>query len=846
MRFDGERNMIYMSVNELAGYAYQRENPKILEKKYGFTKKSMKSKISDYAEESDLSSSQHGDILRNTVEIDSRNPVSFLLTDTTHTEVPLEKEIVCGECAVSVQGYADIISFDGILYTVEEIKSVKYFPADLSPFTDPSLFAQGAVYAYMFAESMSLGEIKIKLTYIKRSNGDKVTFTAKFTCVSLSRMFDALITRAYPFINNKSERHTVFPDEVKKMPFPYSSVREGQLEFAKTAHRIIKHHDTLLVSAPTGIGKTISSLFPAVKAIGEGYADKIFYLTAKTVTGKAALDAAHRLEKFVPHLFSIMLGAKDKLCPFNRKKNGAENSYDCLLCEMCGSISDDSGKSSISYREREISALRHLIESDDHVYTTERIIKTAEEFSVCPHELALDLSEYCIIIVCDYNHVLDDKVRLKRYFKNIENNEKNVFLFDEAHNVPDRTRNIYSALLNMSTADTLFSLSEGVFADEVEFCERIGEYRAALLAVREMCTEHECLRNTSEGEIKYGFYKSKKIPCELTRSAANLSRLLAKMIRDNHNLSEILEPYFKEISKAAFVSEYFDEKFIFFAYRENERMTAEILCIDPSGIIEKMLSAACSVIMFSATLSPIEYFANVTGLNNAEILQLDSPYDHDNLCLIAYDSISTRLADRNNTAYKCAEVIAETVSARDGNYIVYFPSYDYMKKVCRLFAGMMPECGIIMQKPSMSYRERERFIKIFSDESCGSVVGFCVLGGMFSEGIDLTGKSLIGTIIVGTGMPQVSAERNIMSEYYDEICESGHEYAYTYPGINKVLQAAGRVIRSENDRGVVVIVDDRLGEPNIKLMFPPYWRHMKYTGDTESLRVILGMFWNEE
>lgn len=846
MRFDGERKMIYMSVTELAGYAYQRENPKILEEKYGFIKKSAISQIRDDTEESVMNASRYGNALHNSAETDSRSAVSFVLTDTTQTEVPLEKEIVCGECAVSVQGYADIISFDGILYTIEEIKTVKYFPAGLSPFSDPSHFAQAAVYAYMFAESMALGEVKIKLTYIKRSNGDRITFTAKFTCVSLSRMFDALISRAYPFINITAERHTVFPNEAKKLPFPYTSIREGQLEFVKAAHRTIRHRETLLVSAPTGIGKTMSSLFPAVKAVGDGYADKIFYLTAKTVTGKAALDAAHRLQKYAPHLYSIMLGAKEMICPFKRKKTDIEAPHDCLHCEMRGSISEDFGKSSISYRERELSALRQLLGSDDHVYTTERIIKTSADFSVCPHELALDLSESCVIIVCDYNYVLDDNVRLKRYFKNIENNEKYVFLFDEAHNIPDRTRNVYSSVLKLSTADALISLAEGAFTDEDEFCERVGEYRSALLEIREMCTENEYLRTTDKGEIRYGFYESGRIPDELVRSASNLARLLAKIIRDNHDVSEILEPYSKEIAKAAFVSAYFDEKFRFFASRENDSMTAEILCIDPSGIIGNMLSAACAVIMFSATLSPMEYFAQVTGLEDAEALELDSPYERENLCLIAYDSISTRLGDRKDTAYECAEVIAETVSARDGNYIVYFPSYDYMKKVCRLFAGMMPECGIVMQKQGMSYREREKFISIFSDESRGSVVGFCVLGGMFSEGIDLAGESLIGTIIFGTGMPQISAERNIMSAYYDEICGSGYEYAYTCPGMNKVLQAAGRVIRSESDRGVVVIVDDRLGEPNMKLLFPPHWRHMKYTGDTESLRAILDMFWEEK
>ncbi|MBE6542591.1 MAG: ATP-dependent DNA helicase, partial [Ruminococcaceae bacterium] len=581
-------------------------------------------------------------------------------------------------------------------------------------------------------------------------------------------------------------------------------------------------------------------------AVGEGYADKIFYLTAKTVTGRAAIEAAERMQKYAPHLRSIMICAKEMVCPFRRKNSELPVPPNCHECEMTSTLSEDFGKTSISYRERELTALRVLLESDNHAYTIERITKTAAEFHVCPYELSLDLSEFCTVIVCDYNYALDDNVRIRRYFKNVQNTEKYVFLFDEAHNIPDRVRNTYSSVLKLSSADYLTELSEGLFSDNAEFAVKVHEYRSALVEIREMCTDKEYLRVTDAGDIKYGYYEDRLIPSELIRAAANLSRLLSKIIRDNDDLKDILEPYEKEISKAVFVSSFFDEKFRFFASRENDSLTAEILCIDPSGIIANMLSAANSVIMFSATLSPIEYFAEVTGLEDAEILELESPYERDNLCLVAFDSISTRLGDRRDTAYDCAEVIAETVSANDGNYIVYFPSYDYMKKVCRVFAGMMPECSIVMQKPGMSYRERDRFISIFKSSEKGSVVGFCVLGGMFSEGIDLTGESLIGTIIVGIGMPQISAERNIMAAYYDEKTERGHEFAYTCPGMNKVLQAAGRVIRSESDRGVVVLIDDRLGEPNMKLLFPPHWRHIKYTGDTESLRAILDSFWENE
>ena len=273
-------------------------------------------------------------------------------------------------------------------------------------------------------------------------------------------------------------------------------------------------------------------------------------------------------------------------------------------------------------------------------------------------------------------------------------------------------------------------------------------------------------------------------------------------------------------------------------------MTAELLCIDPSGILERMLSTASSSIMFSATLSPTDYFTEVFGMENAEVLELQSPYEHENLCIVAYDSISTRSSDRKNTVQECAEVIVSATTAKEGNYLVYFPSYEYMKSVCKAFAAIAPECGIVMQKPGMSYKERQRFIDIFHEKRNGTIVGFCVLGGMFSEGIDLAGESLIGAVIVGCGMPQLSAERNIMASYYDEKNERGKEFAYTCPGMNKVLQAAGRVIRSENDHGIIVMIDDRLNDPDMKMLFPPHWRHMKYTSNLTSLNVILDDFWD--
>lgn len=841
MKYDAESNTVYISVTELAEYAFQRENPAVLSEKFGFVKKIYTPPQPDFDTEGTLAPMERGSSVHGNIETDLKTYAIDL--SSAQTEVPLGKHMMYGEYTLCISGYADIISYNGIIHTVEEIKTVGAFPKDLTPLSNVNHFAQAAVYAYLFAEENELPEVNIRMTYIRRSNGEKVSFTAPFKRINLTRMFEALLSRAYVIITAFSDRYRIFPDEAKNLPFPYRSIRDGQLEFINTAYRCIRHGYSLLVSAPTGIGKTMSALFPAVKALGAKAVDRIFYLTAKNVTGKAALDALSRITKYAPHLRSVMICAKEVMCPYHIQKDIQTS---CRFCEKVESISDDFGKTYISYRERQLEALEELLLGEITVYTPDMIIKTAEKFNVCPYELALDLSENCMVIVCDYNYVIDDGIRLKRYFKNVKNTEKYVFLFDEAHNLPDRTRNTYSAVISSETIDKLNDIAETYFYDDTEFKANLEELSDAVNCVCRMCTDHEYYKTTEEGEVTYGFYEADRIPDELIRCAGNLNRVMLRLIREGNDNAELLEKYYRDLSKLVFVSSYFDEKFRFFASRENDRVKAEILCLDPSGVLSSMMSAAKSVVLFSATLSPIEYFGEVTGLTNAEKIELESPYERENLCIVAYDSISTRLSDRRDTAYDCAEVIAETVSAHEGNYIAYFPSYDYMKRVCRIFAGMMPESSIVMQRQSMSYRERERFLALFHDRKRGPVIGFCVLGGMFSEGIDLMGESLIGAIIVGTGMPQLSAERNIMASYYDEKNERGYDFAYSCPGMNKVLQAAGRVIRSENDRGVIVWIDDRLGDANIKLMLPPHWRHIKYTGDTSSLQAILDEFWHKE
>lgn len=837
MRYDFENERLFISADELSYYAYRRENATVLSEKYGFIKNVITSNEKGHSDHSLNEEERLSAVIRSIADSYSEN------IDSTHTEVALSLDSFCGEHDITVGGLADIISFDGVLHTVEMIKTVRKITPALSPFSEPDFFAKSSLFAYMFSKETGVSEIKIKLTFISKGNGDRASFTALFSVRSLERMFSTLLSRAEPFILEYINTQTVLPDEINDMPFPYPSIREGQEEFIKAAYRTIKRGENLLVSAPTGIGKTMSALFPAVKSLGTRSADKIFYLTAKTITGRAALEAARLLVKQAPTLKVCMILSKEMTCPFKKKFGAPGTQSACFSCVKTDSVYQSEGLSLISYREREVCALTELLKSDENVFTPEIIRKTADDYSVCPYELSLDLSELCQIIVCDCNYVIDDNVRFRRYFKRDGNTDRYVFLFDEAHNLPDRTRNTYSSSVSLSEVNEMFSIIENEFADHGNIYDTTVMLVRVLEQIRDNCTDSEYTKQTEYGEIQCGYFEDKTVPDDFAKCVSTLVKQLSALCRES-DAAEMLGKYYSVIFKLTNSINVFDERFRFFCSREGEDVKVQLLCIDPAGILEKMLSSASSVIMFSATLSPIEYFTEVMGMKNAATLELQSPYESDNLCLVSYDSVSTRFSDRAATAEDCAEVIYTAISAREGNYIVYFPSYDYMKKVCRSFARVARDCGIVMQKPGMSYRERQRFIDIFHEKRAGTVVGFCVLGGMFSEGIDLAGESLIGTIIIGCGMPQLSAERNIMAAYYDEKTERGKEFAYICPGMNKVLQAAGRVIRSENDRGIIVLVDDRLNDPNMKMLFPPHWRHMKYTSNLPSLSAILDEFWN--
>lgn len=691
----------------------------------------------------------------------------------------------------------------------------------------------GYIYCMSSGESSALLHMSVS-----SPDGERV-YTYNAGIDELTAMTELLLRRAEPFIRRVFRRgHDGLP-AMRELRFPYREMRESQYEFITEAYRAIKSSSRLLVSAPTGTGKTISALYPAVRSVGDGLSDKIFCLCAKTTVGKAFTDAAELLCAQVPELKCVVISSKERCCP---EKSGSASHLSRLCgrnCRLCGRIS---GKCA---ELRLMEAAAECLESS--LITAEVLGRCAEAHSVCPHELSLAVSEYCDILICDYNYVFDFRMRLRRYFgDDADSGERCVLLADEVHNLPRRAADTYSALLSSDTVAALSADAENL-AGEAALTSAIKAVAAELEALRLSALRDGESREIGGKVVRSGFSNTRVFPSALAETAGALRRALGSVIT---RYGDSLPPSFTEaaeaVGKFCHVCSLFGKNYTCFSSSIGDSFYIRLCCLDPSPLLDTAMSKAKAVIFFSATLTPISYYADILGCRGGRVLELASPFPRENLCPVAVDSVSLKLSEREYSVDTVAELIAITAEARAGNYLAFFPSFDYMERVAKVFSEISPDTATVMQKRRMSISEREAFLAAFQAErdELSSLVGFSVLGGIFSEGIDLPGECLIGVIIAGTGMPQFTSERNVMKEYFDETVESGTEYAYIYPGFNNVLQAAGRVIRTDTDRGVLVLIDSRYAEPTYYKLFPEYLRHIKYTGDPYSLAEILSRFWD--
>ena len=727
-------------------------------------------------------------------------------------EVSLSLDNDFGDYILTVEGRADGIITDDEGVMVDEIKTTAA-PFEIIDEDFSSLhWAQAECYAYMYCQKYGMDDIRIRLTYYQVDTGELRQFIKAYSKAGLESLYNVLLTGYRIWADMQYKWGETRNLSIRSLDFPFGAYRKGQRKLATTVYKTVVNGGKLFCQAPTGIGKTISTLFPSIKALGEGKAERIFYLTAKTITRQAAESACTLMRDKGLRIKSLTLTAKDKICFMGTEKHDC-NPDNCMWAE--------------GFYDRVNEAMYELLDRED-CFTREVIEEQARKYRLCPYEFSLELALFCDCIIADYNYLFDPRVYLRRFFYNKTGDY--VFLIDEAHNLLDRAREMYSAELNKKAFLTLSRLLD----KKEKLRKTLTDINKEMIEMKKDCGEvlHQTKQSLNDKLIKllYDFISGYE---EWSK-------------RNAHNpLSQELLELFFEVLSFVKTAENYDNRYITVLDRSGGDLSVKLFCIDPSFLLSERMKAGRAAILFSATLTPLDYFSAVLGGDvNSDRLMLPSPFLRENLCLLIADRISTKYKDRTQSLNEIVSIIKNTIRCRQGNYMIYFPSYSYMRAAYSLFTAQFPETHTIIQQGSMKEEEREAFLEEFDGNNNETLIGFCVMGGIFSEGIDLKGDRLIGTVIVGVGLPQINLTQDIIREYYDRLEDNGFCYAYQYPGINKVLQAAGRVIRDENDRGVVVLVDERFTSPSYLSLLPEHFNGFECVRESEKLHEYIEPFWN--
>lgn len=714
---------------------------------------------------------------------------------TYQAEVPLKHEVACKGFVLTVEGRADgiIRRTEGIV--IDEIKGIFRELAYLEEPISVHL-AQAKCYAYMYAYDNGLEEIGVQMTYCNLETEEIKRFQNLYTFEELKEWFLEILGRYEKWARYQLEWKKKRDASIKQVVFPFS-YREGQKELAYSVYRAILRRKKLFIQAPTGVGKTISTVFPAVKAVGEGLGEKIFYLTAKTITRTVAWQAFETLREQCLRMKVIVLTAKEKIC----------------FCEETN-CNPDACPYAKGHFDRVNDAVYELITSSDEL-NREILEEQAKKWRVCPHEMSLDVSEWADAVICDYNYVFDPNAHLRRFFGE-GNKGEYLFLIDEAHNLVERGRKMYSAEIykeDFLKIKKLVKLRDGKLAGRLEECNR------QLLALKRECEECQVLNSVSHVYLK------------LVSLMTEMERFLEEY-REEEVRKEVLEMYFT-VRSFINIHDKLDENFMIYSELEDTgRFKLCLFCVNPANCLKEFLDKGNSTVFFSATLLPIHYYKKLLSTSKEDYaIYAESPFDPKKRRLLLGMDVSTKYTKRCRDMYRrYARYLIRVAQAKEGNYMAFFPSYQFMEEVYEEFLELLKEeageeeIEYIMQSRHMTEEAREIFLENFGEERKNSLMGFCVMGGIFSEGIDLAQDQLIGAVIIGTGLPQVCQERELLKSYFDACKERGFDYAYLYPGMNKVLQSAGRVIRTDEDRGVILLLDDRFCDGRYQETFPREWR----------------------
>ena len=740
------------------------------------------------------------------------------MPSTYRAEVPLKTTFEDGDLQLVVEGRADGIDRRDGMVLVDEIKGVY---ADVTRFTEakPLHLAQAYCYACMLAREEGLSGVTCQITYCDLDTEEIRRFQTVRTAEELETWMTDLAEQYFRWAHFQADHREERNRSGEALDFPYD-YRQGQKRIAVDVFRAVRRSRNLFVQAPTGVGKTLSVLFPSVKAMAEGLTERIFYLTAKTVTASVAEENLQVLLSRGLDLLACTIRAKEKLCP--------NEVFECNP-ELCPYAK--------GHFDRVNDAVFELLK-EGGLFTAERLLAAAEKAGVCPYEFALDVSVWCDTVIADYNYAFDPRVRLRRYFSEGAGGDY-IFLVDEAHNLPDRASEMYSASL---VKEDVLALKKLIMKKDGRTSRALDRLNRAMLSLRRNLGDYpEVGRGILSGTVAelpdINFLME-----PLTGSYFELSRLLEEQ-KNFPERKEVLTGFF-EIRTFLETAEQAGEGYRIYARFDDDGFRIRLLCVDPSARLKKCLESARTTVFFSGTLLPVQYYKEMlTGNPEEYAIYTESPFDPENRLLLAASDVSSRYQRRTETEFRrIAEYLRITVSAKTGNYLAFFPSYEFLGKVEKVLR--IPGTEILVQEKEMDEDQRRAFLSVFAKADGNSRLGLCVMGGAFSEGIDLAEDRLIGCIVVGTGLPAINPESELVKEYFDAAGKDGFDYAYRYPGMNKVRQAAGRLIRTDRDRGVILLLDDRFLTPRSRSLFPLEWADLRRT-DLSRIEEELNSFWKK-
>ncbi|MBN2725031.1 MAG: PD-(D/E)XK nuclease family protein [Deltaproteobacteria bacterium] len=723
------------------------------------------------------------------------------------SEVYVQRIFNKGEHSLEITG-----RIDGIIETkkheiIEEIKTTHQDIQNIEPAIQHE--AQMKLYAAIYALDNDLEEMNCVLTYFNIDTEETREFYYNLSLVELNSFVDEVLTAFLSFYIRIEKSRRDFDETVESLEFPFDPLREGQKQLMDSVSDVIFNGRNLISQAPTGIGKTMSVLYPAIRSLGT-VTQGIFFLTAKTPGRNSAINAVKILQARGLRLKALVINAKEKIC--------TNKEVDC---------ESDKCPFADGHFDRVNDAIVEILEYDVIDYAELRDI--SYRHMVCPFELSLELTQWVRLVICDYNYVFDPVVRLRRIFD--DPSIKLAVLVDEAHNLVNRSRDMYSCQL---TKKSLLADRKKIKGISREIYNSLGSLNSRFLDLRKLVEkrEVECL-------------SMEKPPEDFINSVSRCSVTIENWLGENRKhpgRKEISEIYFT-LNRFLKIADIYTVDHVFTVEKEGRDIQAKLFCMDASSFLNHAIDSLESAVFFSATLNPFSFYSDMLGVSDARQLALDSPFPEENFLLMIADRISTKYSDRDDSVHEVAGMIFEFINSKEGNFLIFFPSFAYMKDILHVFPV---ESGreILVQQSNMDEKSRNLFLERF--KTSRNTAGFAVMGGIFSEGIDLVGDNLAGAVIVGVGLPRMDFESQLLKNHFEERYSNGFKYAYQYPGFTRVLQAAGRVIRSMNDRGAVLLIGKRFNQPSYRSLFPKWWSNWKSVRTVFRVRELLSEFWAED